>query len=205
MAEFLISTLIISVLHALIPSHWMPLITIGKIFKWSHSKTLKYTFYLALAHCSSTILLGLILGVAGHYFEENIELFAELIAPLILVLMGIWFLIRHHKHKHFHLHLDESLSFASERKIMFTILMTMFLSPCLEIEAVFVGASTHGWFLVVIVALVYFAVTTVGMLVWMRVALKGIKRLNSHKIEHSAGLISGIVLIATGIISYLVH
>lgn len=205
MAELLISTLIISVLHALIPSHWMPLITIGKIFKWSHAKTLKSTLYLALAHCSSTILLGLIIGLAGNYFVEHIELFAELIAPVILVLMGIWFLIRHHKHKHFHLHLDESLSFASERKIMFTVLITMFLSPCLEIEAVFVGASTQGWFLVFMVALVYLVVTTIGMMVWMWIALKGIKHLNSHKIEHSAGLISGIVLIATGIISYLIH
>jgi hypothetical protein len=88
---------------------------------------------------------------------------------------------------------------------MFTVLLTMFLSPCLEIEALFVSAGAIGWEIVLIIALVYLVVTTLGMVLWMRLALHGLKRINAHQIEHNAGLISGLVLILTGVITYLVH
>jgi hypothetical protein len=103
------------------------------------------------------------------------------------------------------LHLDETLPFGNQRKLMFTILLTMFLSPCLEIEALFVTAGTMSWLIVLLIALVYLVVTTIGMVLWMRLALHGLNRINSHKIEHNAGLISGVVLILTGVITYLIH
>lgn len=175
------------------------------MFKWSQGKTIQMTVIASLAHCLSTILLGLILALTGSLMGENIETFTTYIAPGVLVLLGIWFIIRHSRHKHFHLHLDESLAFASEKKIMFTILGTMFLSPCLEIEALFVTAGTSGWNMAALVASVYLVVTTVGMVIWMYLALKGLQRINSHKIEHNAGLISGAVLIATGVASFFLH
>ena len=205
MAELIVSTLIISLLHALIPSHWMPLVTISKILKWNHAKTLRATFIVALSHCLSTILLGLVIAFAGNYFVNHFSAFTEYIAPAILVFMGVWFLIRHHRHKHFHLHLDENLSFANERKLMVTIILTMFLSPCLEIEAVFASAGTQGWLLVAIISGVYILFTIGGMMLWMQLALHGLQKINSHRIEHNAGLISGIVLIITGLLTYFIH
>lgn len=205
MAELLISTFIISFLHALIPSHWMPIITISKILKWSHAHTIRTTIMASLAHCASTIIVGVILAISGSLIGKNIEYFSSIIAPVILVALGLWVVIRHSKHKHFHLHLDENLPFNNQKKLIFTILLTMFLSPCLEIEALFVSAGTMGWLIVALIALVYLVVTTIGMVVWMSLALKGLNKLNSHKIEHNAGLISGIVLILTGVVSYFLH
>lgn len=205
MAELVISTFIISFLHALIPSHWMPIVTISRILKWNNAQTLRATMMASLAHCLSTILLGVGLALGGRLLGEHVEEFTEFVAPAILVALGLWFIIRHSRHKHFHLHLDENLPFSNQKKLMFTILLTMFLSPCLEIEALFVSAGTMSWWMVVIIALVYLVVTTVGMVLWMRLALHGLNRINSHKIEHNAGLISGVVLILTGVISYLVH
>lgn len=205
MVELLISTFIISFLHALIPSHWMPIITLSKIFKWDHKHTIRTTIIASLAHCASTILLGIVLAISGSLIGKNIEYFSSLIAPIILATLGLWVIIRHSKHKHFHLHLDENLPYENQKKLMFTILLTMFLSPCLEIEALFVSAGTMGWLMVLLIAVVYLVVTTIGMVVWMNLALKGLNKLNSHKIEHNAGLISGIVLILTGVVSYFLH
>lgn len=205
MAELVVSTFMISFLHALIPSHWMPIITISKILKWTPAQTIRATVTASLAHCLSTILLGVVLALGGRLLGEHVEEFTELIAPCILVALGLWFIIRHSRHKHFHLHLDENLPFGNQKKLMFTILLTMFLSPCLEIEALFVSAGTMSWGIVLLIALVYLVVTTLGMVLWMRLALHGLKRINSHKIEHNAGLISGVVLILTGILSFLLH
>jgi len=205
MAELLISTFLISFLHALIPSHWMPIITISKILKWNHVQTIRTTIFASLAHCLSTILVGIILAITGSIIGKHVEYFTSIIAPVILVCLGLWVIIRHSKHKHFHLHLDENLPFENQKKLIYTVLLTMFLSPCLEIEALFVSAGTMGWLMVALIALVYIVVTTVGMVIWMSLAFRGLNKLNSHKIEHNAGLISGMVLILTGTVSYFLH
>lgn len=205
MIELISSTLIISLLHALIPSHWMPIVTISKILKWSNGKTIRTTIIASLAHCLSTIVVGVVLAISGSLIGEKMEEFTAYIAPAILVLLGIWFIVRHSRHKHFHLHLDESLPFDNQKKLIATILLTMFLSPCMEIEALFISAGTMGWLMVLIIATVYLVVTTIGMVIWMNLALHGLKRINSHKIEHNAGLISGLVLIATGVATYFLH
>lgn len=205
MAELLTSTFIISLLHALIPSHWMPIVTLSKMLKWTHGQTIRTTIIASLAHCLSTILLGVIIALTGELIGQHVHLFTSLIAPIILVVLGLWIIIKHSRHKHFHLHLDENLPVQNQRKLLFTILLAMFLSPCLEIEALFVSAGTQGWWVVGAMSITYLVVTTIGMVVWISLALHGLKRLNSHKIEHNAGLISGIVLILTGVVSYFWH
>lgn len=183
----------------------MPIVTISRILKWTHGKTIRTTIIASLAHCLSTILLGVIIALSGKLISEQVEMFTDLIAPIILVVLGLWIIVKHSRHKHFHLHLDENLPVENQRKLLFTILLAMFLSPCLEIEALFVSAGTQGWWMVGAMALTYLVVTTIGMVLWMSLALKGLKKLNSHKIEHNAGLISGLVLILTGVVSYFLH
>ncbi|MFC0774045.1 hypothetical protein [Terrimonas alba] len=85
------------------------------------------------------------------------------------------------------------------------MVLAMFLSPCLEIEAYFLLAGTKGWWILVTIALLYSVVSISGMLLWIRFAYKGLLKLNWHKWEHNAGLISGGVLIATGILSYFIY
>lgn len=80
----------------------------------------------------------------------------------------------------------------------------MFLSPCMEIEAYFLMAGTKGWWAMMGIALMYGVITIAGMLFWIRLAYKGMIKLNWHKWEHNAGLISGAVLIATGILSFFI-
>jgi len=78
--------------------------------------------------------------------------------------------------------------------------LMMFFSPCMEVEAYFIAAAKEGWALVGLIALVYAVVTVSGMLIWMRIALHGLKKMDWHKIEHNAGLLTGGVLILTGIL-----
>jgi putative Mn2+ efflux pump MntP len=56
----------------------------------------------ALAHGTSTVLIGVILSFIGSELEENISHFTHIIAPIILIVIGLIFIYRHHRHKHFH-------------------------------------------------------------------------------------------------------
>lgn len=73
----------------------------------------------------------------------------------------------------------------------------MFLSPCLEVEGYFLAAGQFGWVFVFVLAGVYAVVSITGMLLWVRLALSGLKRLDWHA-WYNAGLITGIVLLASG-------
>ena len=89
--------------------------------------------------------------------------------------------------------------------VVFSLAAAMFFSPCLEIEGYFLTAGQYGWNFVLLVALVYGVVTILGMLLWVRLALGGLQRLDWHAVEHNAGLITGLTLVASGVGLMLWH
>jgi len=203
MYSIITGSIIISLLHAIIPNHWLPVIAIGRKENWSLKEVSQVTLLCALAHGLSTILIGIFLSVIGSELDEEVSHFTTVIAPAILILMGLVFIYRHHKHKHFHV---EGAVQRKQSKISITIALTvaMFFSPCMEIEAYFLLAGTKGLLLVISIAVLYLTITTIGMLLLVRYAYKGLLKLNWHSIEHNAGIITGFTLLATGILSFFI-
>lgn len=194
-------SLVISLLHALIPNHWLPIIAIGRKEHWATDEVIKVTLICALAHGLSTICIGAILGMLGSTLGDSVHSFSAIIAPIILVTMGLIFIYRHHRHHHFHL--DSNLrKVHSKKALITTLVIAMFLSPCMEIEAYFLMAGALSQWLVVAIAIVYLLVTTMGMLLLVNLAYKKLLKLNWHKLEHNAGIITGITLIISGIIAF---
>lgn len=204
MFSIITGSIILSLLHATIPNHWLPVIAIGKKEKWTVQEVTQVTLISAIAHGLSTVIIGIILAFIGSQLADRIEYFTHFIAPAILILLGILFIYRHHNHKHFHL--DDSIKKKhSKKKIIVALVLAMFLSPCMEIEAYFLLAGTRASWLIWFIAVLYLIITTVGMVTLVRFAYLGILRLNWHKLEHNAGIITGITLVATGIVAFFIH
>ena len=204
MFSIITGSIILSVLHAMIPNHWLPVIAIGRKENWSVGEVTRVTFISAIAHGVSTILIGFILGFVGYKLADKIEYFTHFIAPAILIILGIVFIYRHHKHKHFHLGEDIKKK-KSTKKIILALVLAMFLSPCMEIEAYFLLAGTQAPWLIWFIAALYLVITTAGMVLLVRFAYMGVLRLNWHTLEHNAGIITGITLVATGILAFFIH
>ncbi|MEO9144047.1 MAG: hypothetical protein ABI237_00690 [Ginsengibacter sp.] len=204
MFSIITGSIILSLLHATIPNHWLPVIAIGKKEKWSVSEVTQVTFISAVAHGLSTVIIGFILGFLGAQLADRIEYFTHFIAPVILILLGLLFIYRHHHHKHFHLD-DNIKKKLSKKKIIIALVLAMFLSPCMEIEAYFLLAGTQAKWLIWFIAALYLIITTAGMVILVRVAYLGILKLNWHSLEHNAGIITGITLVATGILAFFIH
>ncbi len=202
MITLITGSLILSVLHALIPSHWLPVIAIGKRENWSHSKTMSITLLSGLAHALSTVIIGVAIGIAGQRLTQEVTFFAAYVAPTILVLLGGYYIYQHNRHRHFHLHSQPDA--VKSTGVVWSLTLAMFLSPCLEIEAYFLLAGARGWATVAIVATLYTTVTVTGMLVWVGLIYKGLSKLNWHAVEHYSGIITGVTLLVTGIITYFI-
>jgi hypothetical protein len=203
MFSIISGSIILSLLHATIPNHWLPVIAIGRKENWSLHEVTRVTLISAVAHGLSTIVIGLLLGFIGSKMANNIENFTHYFAPVILILLGIIFIYRHHNHKHFHINAIKREK--SKKRIIIALVLAMFLSPCMEIEAYFLLAGTQAPWLIWFIAALYFVITTAGMVTLVRFAYKGILKLNWHTLEHNAGIITGATLVATGILAFFIH
>lgn len=201
-ADLLFGSLTLSLLHAAIPNHWLPIIAIGKKAGWSGRKTTRITLLAGSAHALSTVLIGSILSLAGWTLSAWAEVFMTTAAPLMLMVLGAVFIWRHYYHQHFHLHGKVSPELP-ENQLIAALATAMFLSPCLEIGAFFLVAGTHGFGAVLGLSALYAITTVGGMVVWVQLVWHGLKRSNWHALEHYAGIISGVVLVISGVLGLM--
>lgn len=204
MNAIIIGSLLISLLHAVIPNHWLPVLAIARKEKWPLPETMKVTFIAGLSHVVSTVLIGFLLGLIGAEMQDSIDQFTGVVAPSILILMGFYFIRQHYQHHHFHID-KHKLEGRSKTKLIGALVLAMFLSPCMEIEAYFLLAGSKSTALLVFIASMYTIISMGGMLLWVRLAYKGIIKMNWHTLEHNAGIITGVILILTGLVSFFIH
>ena len=203
MVTLIAGSLVLSVLHALIPNHWLPVLAISRKENWSIGQTTYVAFISGLSHALSTVLIGIAVGLLGVSLAEYIGSFTHLIAPLVLISLGCFYVYQHYRHKHFHLHGQPKP--LSPNQIITGLVIAMFFSPCFEIEAYFLMAGAHGWKQVAMLAILYTGVTVLGMVIWIRITYSGLVKLNWHSLEHNAGIITGVTLIITGIAAFFIH
>jgi nickel/cobalt exporter len=201
------SSVVLSIIHAMIPNHWLPLIAIGKTEHWTQRQTLSAALITAIAHIASTIIIGIAVGFIGYKLSNAFGLISSIIAPLVLIILGMGYIIidLRNAHRHEHSHLRVNKNNKSRFAILASLSLAMFLSPCIELEAYYFQAGTLGWIGIFIVSAVYALVTPALMVILVYLGTKGLSKFNWHFLEHHMRKITGIILIALGLLAYFVH
>ena len=212
MYQIFIGSLILSLIHAVIPNHWIPLIAISKTEKWTQRQTLLATAITGFSHTLSTIIIGVIIGVIGYKLSASYSIISTIGAPIVLIGLGLIYMILefrgYHHHHEGHVHSPSSSDKAGKAKwraILTSLSIAMFLTPCFEIEAYYFQAGTIGWPGILIVSVVYLLITLVVMLLLVYFGRKGMQTFNSHFLEHHEKGITGAVLIALGLLACFVR
>jgi len=205
--QVLLGSLLLSVVHALIPSHWLPLVAVGKAQRWSRAEALSVTALTALAHACSTIAVGVAVGMLGYGISAS-ESLTSLLPPVVLIGLGVVYLAMDLLAGHGdHHHVDERelRGKGSKASLILTLCVAMFFSPCLEIEAYYLKAGVLGWEAVAAVSVVYLVTTVLGMVLFVGLALRGAERIRFHFLEHHERRVTGAVLIGLGIVAFFVE
>jgi hypothetical protein len=206
--QILIGSVLLSIIHASIPNHWIPLVALSKAEKWTDKFTMGVTAIAGFSHTFSTIIIGIIVGFLGYKLSSSYSFIVGVVAPSILILLGIIYLIlsiksnKHHHHNH-----DiniEDVKKKTTTAIILTLTISMFFSPCLEIEAYFFVASKLGWQGIITVSVIYTVITILGMLLLVWLGMKGVRKIKSHFLEHHEKTITGTILIVLGIAGYFI-
>jgi nickel/cobalt transporter (NicO) family protein len=204
MWQIFIGSLVLSIIHASIPNHWLPLIAIGKTEKWTTRETMLATAITGLSHTLSTVMIGIIVGFIGYKLAGSYQLISGTIAPTILVLIGLVYIVlhfrhSHHDHEHSHSHNKSYMPNKPKLALLLSLSIAMFLTPCVELEAYYFQAGTIGWAGILIVSVVYTLTTVILMLVLVYLGKEGISKFRSHYLEHHEKLVTGVVLIVLGL------
>jgi nickel/cobalt transporter (NicO) family protein len=211
--QIFFGSVLLSVVHASIPNHWLPLVAIGRVEKWSERETLTVTAITGIAHTISTIIIGIIVGMIGYKLSETYHFISHTVAPAVLVVLGFLYLykdyahskIKHH-HEHSYIDVDQFVKKnKSRRSIVASLSIAMFFSPCIEVEVYYFTAARIGWLGIIIVSVTYFFVTILGMMLLVKIGTEGIQRLRLNFVEHREKLISGLVLIIVGLLAFFVE
>jgi putative Mn2+ efflux pump MntP len=205
MFSIITGTLILGAIHALIPNHWLPLVAIAKSEGWAKSELMFVASITASAHVLGTIILGVLLGLVGSKLAHHYEDYLHVVAPVVLILFGLIYFSVNLPHHHQTVKEDIQQFKKSKTRWILIFVLMMFLSPCLEVESLFLAAGAYGLDNILLLALVYGVVSITGIVTLVMIAYKGIQMINSHFIEHNEKRITGLVLICVGIITFFIH
>ena len=198
-----------SFVHAMIPNHWIPLIAIGKAESWTTRQTITATIIAGFAHTLSTVIVGVIVGFAGYRLSQSYENLISLVAPLVLIAIGIIYIIIDYIRLHHHHFNKDELNKPKKNKSRITLLasisIAMFFSPCIELEAYFFQAGTQGWKGIILVSIIYTFITVFFMSVLVYLGTRGIDKLKWHFLEHHEKRVTGLVLIVLGLLAFFVR
>lgn len=201
MLQLLIGATVLSLLHAIIPNHWMPMALIAHNEKWSRAETFWASLLTALAHITSTIAIGVIVGLMGLKASEKTKDITSIIASVLLITFGTFYFIQQGSHKHATIEGKKK----SRTKIILTLSLGMFISPCLEIEAFYFTAGTFGTLGIWLVTICYLIITVSAITALSIFGYALINKLNWHFFKEYEKKIIGVVLIILGIITFFIH
>ena len=103
----------VGVLHTMVPDHWAPLVAIGRQRGWSRAETLRAALVAGAGHVASTLLIGILVWLAGAAAARHFGRLVDSLSSLALVGFGGWIMISAwrelrrsptHAHAHDHRH-----------------------------------------------------------------------------------------------------
>jgi len=203
LTQILLGSLALSLVHAAIPNHWLPLVAVSKAQKWSHGEALLITGVTGAAHSASTILIGVAVGLLGYQLADD-SVLPWLLPATVLIGLGIVYLVLDRRGRHSHEHIPEGVAEGAQAptvSIVLTLSAAMFFSPCIEIEAYYLQGGAMGWPGIAAISFVYFSVTVLGMIVLVHLGLRGAERIRSRYLEDHERGVTGLVLLALGILT----
>ncbi|MBI3857623.1 MAG: hypothetical protein HY293_18230 [Planctomycetes bacterium] len=199
----LLYTFTLSLLHTLIPSHWLCFVLVGRAQGWSRRRTLGITAVAGLIHVVVNVTLGAALAVAGRKLMEHHEHLLTQISAAILILLGAVYLGAHLLHAGHHHEQDKA---AQGKAAILALSFSLAVSPCsASIMLLIVATAGAGWSMILSIAAVLL-VTTVGvMLLLVGLTSLGVERLQFAVFERYEKLILGLVLCAVGALIIFFH
>lgn len=210
----LITGFFIAVLHAMLPTHWLPFVMASRSQKWSWSKTQSILLIAGFGHIIMTTILGALLFAVGLGVYHQIEKYFLSIAALAIASYGVYLIYQYkkgHKHSHCdhqgheHHHGNELKQKSKDGWAILSLLSLLTFSPCESFLPVYLTSAKYGWFGFLALSLVLAVGTLVTMLSFTWISAKTIEKYKMDWLEDHEKLISGVGLIILSVVLIIIE
>ncbi|HRZ87463.1 MAG TPA: hypothetical protein P5287_06580 [bacterium] len=195
-----IGALVISLVHAVLPTHWLPFVLVGRARKWTKRRIMLVAAAAGVGHVGATIVLGFLVFLLGFKIAEYAGHSVHLISGSFLILIGAVFCANHFRHHHHHHHGAPDKEYLTDKAAVLSLFGLMTFSPCEAILPVFLAAGTVGWKTVVPLLAIILVGTVSVMLLLVWLASSGLERVKSKLLETCEYLVVGMILIVLGLL-----
>lgn len=189
---------VLTLLHTILPEHWMPFILVGKVQRWKRKKTIGVAVLAATGHVLITVVLGLVVLFITERVLGYVEEFSKIIPSIILALIGGAYIFQGLRKNHSHTHAPA----ISDTTTIASLVIAFSFSPCEAVIPTFILASEIGWFAFAGLSLTILAATILGMISVISLALYGYNKLELHWLEDHEKEIIGVMLILLAAIAF---
>lgn len=201
---FYTAALIFAALHAILPTHWMPFILVGRAQNWRGRQILGVVAVAGLGHAVVTCLLGLGVAWAGKQFLYRLEGFEVPFTVAVLGLFGTWFLWKGRKHAGSAGHAHEVN--LDDRTAAISLILMLSLQPCGAATALFLSwGPMVPWTSMILAALIMSAVTVLIMVGLTSATLKRTRGLQLEWAEHNEKLVIGALFLILAALAAVFH
>ncbi len=170
----------VAFLHAIIPTHWLPFVMVGRARAWSHRRTLAAVAMAGGGHLLATTALGVAIARFGFELDHHFEEVFHWTVAAVLVGLGAWLAFRapHGREcSHCQGNPQKFQPDGTDRAALWGLFLTLTLSPCELFLPVYLTAVPYGWPGVIWLSGVLAVATLGGMLLLTALTLQGVTRL----------------------------
>lgn len=188
-------------LHAVLPTHWLPFVLVGRGQGWSTGRTLGAAALSGSVHVIVTIVIGLLVVLAGVELDKRYGGLLPVVSAAVLAGLGLYFLITRRK-KERQVHDQAATSgapvrrFATDRAALASLVAVLAFYPSESFLPVYLSAAPLGWTAFAVLSLILAGATLMGMMLFTSLALLGANRLKFERWERHERLVLAFVLFA---------
>lgn len=190
-------------LHAILPTHWLPFVLVGRAQGWGLMRTLGAAAAAAVAHIASTALVGALIVAAGLALDRWVEGLLPHLSAVLLFLFGAFYLVRALLKRPVTAggpDYDMPEPRVSDAAALGGLVALMALSPGEVLLPLYLSAATEGAAVLVLLTLSFAVGTVLGMVLLTAVARAGFSILKLERWARYEGAILGLALIALGLL-----
>lgn len=191
----------VSVLHAALPTHWLPFVSVSRFNNWSRQKTFVVIAFAGVGHTLSTSLIGAMIVWLGIEVDSRIGEIFHYFSAVIIFTMGAYYIFRHISHPV----RSECCGKKTHRMSILGLFLILTFSPCEAFFPVYLSAIKFGWLGFALLSAALAVGTTIGMITLTWIALNGVAKVKFESLERYDRLILGLSLWILAILGIIVE